>query len=52
MHAMQGQYRLLLNIPDLHKTHRWTSYSLADGLGICCITLVALHIGFDELRAQ
>ena len=49
---MQGQHRLLFNIFDRHKTHRWTGHRLADGLGICCIILVALDIGFDELRGH
>lgn len=47
--TMQGQDSLLLNIFDGYKPHRWAGHSLADGLGIGCIILVAPDIGFDEL---
>lgn len=51
-HPVQGQHALLLHIFGRHKAHAWTSDRFADGLGIGRIVLVALDIGFDELRCH
>ena len=48
--SMQHEGCLLIHRLDRNKTHRRPLDGFADRLGIRCIILLTLHIGFDELR--
>ncbi len=51
-YPVQGQNVLLLNALYRYKAHGRTPHRLTYRLGVIRVILIALHIGFDELRAD
>ena len=49
-HPVQREHGLLLDALDRHEAHVRSPHRFADRLGVGDIVLVALHVGFDELR--